>query len=245
MQRVKFALAGVAVAAALVLSGCQNDPEQAVSMNGFSLREQQVERTAEEIEADVKVLIEEAKRQGQQVNEGPIRGDLRLNVVQLTVFNELARRYAQERGYQVPAPDYASIATQIGLPADDPYVPLYADADAYRNLLLANVAPATPTEADVKAVYAGYRRLQEQSGQPGGYTEEELKAQIVTNESFRRGLGVRNELMAAAQRYGLVVNPRYAPLEFPLAIVRTELGPLTIAALPLGDQGTGAVRDVS
>lgn len=231
MQRVKLTFVGlVALMGVFALSGCQANPNRAASIGDFSIDHADVDAMVDTIESDLK--------NAQQTLPAEAYGDVRRTVVEFTIFNELARRYAKEQGVSVPATDYAAAADQIGLPADDPYVRLSAEATALRTALLAQAKPGTPTESDFRETYDRYKAL---AGAEAS-TYEEVRPQLAALPEFQTGLGLRSELLAAATRYGVVVNPRYAPLSVPLTSLSN--GQLTLVSLPLGDQGTGAVRDV-
>jgi hypothetical protein len=233
MPRVRklMLVAVVALVGGLTLSGCQNSPTTAVTMNGFSMQNSDVDNTFATVEGDV-------RKGGQQINTESY-GDVRQSIVRFTVFNEIAKRYAQEKGYPAPTPDYNAMAQQIGLPPEDPFVKLYADTQAYHDLLTSKAAPATPTEADLREAYERYRVAYGDQALP----YDQIKPNLQGVPEFAQAIGLRNELMAAAQRYGVSVNPRYAPLEMPLLSVPDSN--LDIVALPLGDQGSAAVRDLS
>ena len=80
-------------------------------------------------------------------------GDVRATVVQLIVFDEVARRYAASKGLSLPAQDYQAAAQQFGLSESNPYIKLAVDADGYRTLLLSKAQPVAPTEADLLEAY--------------------------------------------------------------------------------------------
>jgi hypothetical protein len=231
MQRVRLAFVGlVALVGVIALSGCQANPNRAATMGSLSIDHADVDATVAVIEADL--------AKAQQNLPAEAYGDVRRTVVEFTVFNELARRYAKERGIALSAPDYAAAAEQIGLPVEDPYVRLYAESNAYRTDLLAKAKPVTPTETDMRETYDRYRALA--GDQAESY--DTVKAELLKLPDYQTGLGLRDELVAAAKRYGLVVNPRYSPMSVPLAALSN--GQLVLVSLPLGDQGTGAVRDI-
>ncbi len=231
MQRVKLAFVGlVAALGVLALTGCQANPDRAASVGNVSITHADVDAAVAAVEADAATA--------QQNLPPEARGDARQLIVGLTVFNELARRYAKERGISVPAADYEATASQVGLPASDPYVRLSADAQVARQALIAQAKPGTPTEADYQETYDRYTALA--GAQAVSY--EEVKPELAKLPEFINGLGLRNELTAAANRYGLDVNPRYAPLSVPLIALSNDQ--LVIVSLPLGKQGTGAVRDL-
>lgn len=234
MQRVKLTFVGVvALVGVLALSGCQASPTLAASIGGVSIQNADVDATVATIEDDF------AKANKQLPPE--LHGDVRQRVMLATVFNEVARRYAKEKNIPVPAVDYNAAAQQFGLPASDPYVRLNADTQVLLSTLLAAAKPATPTEADYHEAYDLYRAAAGE--QASSY--EEVQPEIAALTEFNTALGLRQELVAAADRYGLVVNPRYSPLRAPVLQVQTSGGDaLTLLTMPLGNQGTGAVRDL-
>ena len=66
--------------------------------------------------------------------------------------------------------------------------------------------------------------------------------QVLADEpQYAAALGLRDELTAAAGRYGLQVNPRYTPHEF--SLLSAVQGQVTLVGVPLGDQSAGPVRD--
>jgi hypothetical protein len=229
----RLTLLALLVFAGSLVAGCQQQPGTAAYVGGLRLSDADVEHVVTTIEADLKKIGQPLPAQA--------HGDVRRLVVQLTVFTELGRRYAVEKGYQLPTVDYEKVGAQIGLPANDPYVHLAGDADAYRQLLLSKAAPGTPTEADLRD---GYRRIEVASGgQTAPY--EQIKPLLQQSPEFLAGVGVRHELESAASRYGIGVSPRYVPVEMPLTIMPNGDSQLTLVALPLGPAATDAVRDAS
>jgi hypothetical protein len=75
------------------------------------------------------------------------------------------------------------------------------------------VTPADPTEADQREVFTS---LADQ-GQLPGRTFDDIRPSL-TRELLGRHLGLRNALLDAMHRYHVVVNPRYAPVAFPVEI---------------------------
>jgi hypothetical protein len=221
-------LAGVALAA------CQTQPGTAAYVGDTRFTDEQVEQMATAVEADVVRANPEAKGQVHF-------GNLRQTLVRLKVFDELAGRYAQEQHIDIPARDYATAAQRIGLPADDPYVQLSADADAYQTALLAKAQRIDPTEADVREVYD---TIVKSGVNVGDY--ESVRQQILALPGLPEGLGLRAALADAAKRYGVGVSPRYTPLDVPVAAVTTGSGSsVPIVTLPLGTPpGSPAVQDV-
>ena len=231
MHRARFGFVIVLAIAGLVgLSGCQNDPNQAVRISDVTVTDAQIEAIAQRFAADLAAHNPQFK--------DPV-GQVRQSVAELTVFNELARRYASEKGIELPTPDYEATAAQYGAPADDPFVRLNAETSAYLTALRDHATPREPTESDVQDVYRRYKELAGADAQPYDVVKQALK----DVPEYPLALGLRSDLLAALDRYGLSVNPRYQPLNIPLLAV--SQGQLVLVDLPMGDQGTGAVRDVS
>ncbi len=221
----------LAVLAGLALTGCRTQPGIASYVGDTRLTDNEVEQLVTTIETDVKNAGGTLQKEAY--------GNIRQLVVQLTVFTEIAKRYAAEKGLTLPAQDYETAAQQFGLPVTDPFVKLAVDSDAYRTLLLENAQPANPTEADLRDAYD---RVVASGVQEISF--EQLKDQLAALPQLRSGVGLRNELAAAADRYGVSVNPRYQPVEMPLSGVPGQSGEIWLVALPLGATGgTPAVVD--
>ncbi len=122
----------LAVLAGLALTDCRTQPGIASYVGDSRLTDNEVEQLVTTIETDVK--------NGGGALEKEAYGNIRQLVVQLTVFTEIAKRYAAEKGLTLPEQDYEAAAQQFGLPVTDPFVKLAVDSDSYRNLLLENAA---------------------------------------------------------------------------------------------------------
>lgn len=166
-------------------------------------------------------------------------GDLRQSVAELTVFLEVARRYARENGVTPAAADYASIAEQLQTTVDDPFVRLNGDVNAYRDALLANTDPRTPTEPEMRDIYERFIAI---AGPIATY--EEIRDELLGLREYGSALALRDALTAAMDRYAVSVDPRYQPLDYGLLVVSAQGQQLPLVTLPIGEQGTGAVRSV-
>jgi hypothetical protein len=164
-------------------------------------------------------------------------------IVQDLVFVNVAKRYANEKGYGAPSVDYATAAQQSGLPANNPYLRTHTEASAYLQLLLKNVRSVTPTEADYREIYQGLV----QQGVTGTYDQVKPDLQQITD--IGPALGLRQELADPIKRYNVQVNPVYGGTSFPLAsvTVNNQQGQrvaLTLVTLPLtGTAASPAVVD--
>jgi hypothetical protein len=167
---------------------------------------------------------------------------LRQTIVARSVFRDVAKRYAQEKGYPAPTVDTSSIAQAVNLPASDPFVQVVAEAQAYDALLMGNVKPVQPTDADF---HDAYELLVQEQAVPAG-TEAQIKPQLQQNLSDAIGAGValRNELTAAMTRYNTSVNPKFLPAAYPLAEASNGTNRVTIVELALGGSQQAPVRDL-
>lgn len=231
MQR----LAALALLAGLLLAGCQSEPSQAAAVGDVTISHDEVDATAAAYEA----ASAAAAQPGQQFGNGD-RAFLRQYVVQATIFNEVARRYAQEQSIPAPQPNYAETANRLRLTENDRFVRIVADNEAYRSLLLGRAQSAQPTEDDMRDAYNRYVKAARGAGvEPVSY--DEIRQELVATPQYSAGIGLRNALAEAAQRYGISVSPRYQPLEVP--IWAPPQSQLVLVALLLGEQGD-AVRDL-
>jgi hypothetical protein len=246
MQRARrFApIALMALIGGLALAGCQsNAPDVAVQIGDMRFTNSQVDDIVDQIDGEV---LAAAANQPTPSPTPPVGlpkdqfGSIRQRVVQFVVFNELARRYAAEKGLALPTPDYTASASQIGLAANNPYVKLATDNEAYRTLLTSKIAAAAPSEADLREAYARVKKVS-----PDVPSYDEIKPQLLQLPDLAAGLGLRNELKAATGRYGVSLNPRYEPFELPLAVVSAGQSQIVLVALPLGTSASPAVRDLS
>jgi hypothetical protein len=228
MKAVRFGVVGLALVATLALSGCGSNPSEAFRIGDVTLSNSSVDDTAQEF---ANALV----ASGSTVSD-PV-AKVRDSVVSQTIFLEVARRYAAEKGLTVAAPDYATTATNLGVDPADPYSRLTAEVSPYLDALRSNATPRQPTEDEVRQVYKDFQAV---AGADAA-TFDEIKGELQQLPEYAQSLGLRDELMQAMDRYGLTVNPRYQPLQFPLLVVGN--GQLILVWLPMGQQGTGAVRN--
>jgi hypothetical protein len=251
-------LAALTLCGGTALAACQSAPGVAAQVGDVRLTDARVEEIVEQVDdhllgADRERLA--AEQSAQPVAPGSaaptpqglpadVYGNVRRSIVEWTVFNEVAREYAAEKGLSLPAPDYATAANQIGLPADNPYVTLYTETVAWRQLLSSNAQRAEPTEEDLQEAF---RRAVAAGAIGSDVTYEQVRSQLAQVDQIRTGVWIRNELAAVAERIGVSVSPRYRPIEVATGSVSgAQGGELVLVALPLGDPGgSPAVRDAS
>lgn len=236
MQRARLGgLVVVALIGVLALTGCKNDPSVAVQIGDYTLTNEQVDAMAADFDQS------RTAPSGDPAELAKIStGDVRQYIATATAFNEVGRRYAREKGISIPTPDYEAVATGLASTPDNAVVRLVADYDTIKSALLENSAPQTPTEDDLRHSYDLYRKFA--GDQASAF--DQVKPALLAEAGYQEGIHLRNELTAAAQRYGLTIGPRYQPVVIELFSVGTQAGGLTLVDMPLGDQGTGAVRSV-
>ena len=210
-------LAATSLIAVLALTGCARNPDVAVRLGELSVSN-----------ADIQAMAAPVVAQLESDGYTNVTGAVEQSIVKLEAVREVARRYAQEKGVTVPPPDFT------GVDANEPYVRLQAEAWSYLNALQAAAAPRRPTEDEMQRIYDRFIEL---AGE-GAATYEQLGADLLEMPDYHRWLSVRDELTAAADRYGLTVNPLYQPLE--LELFTLAQGQIVMVTLPLGEQGTGA-----
>lgn len=223
MQAVRLRVVAVAAVVGLMLTGCAQEDRDAVRVGDVEIDNARIEAISGPLAARL-------------AGRGST-GELRQSVAELTVFLEVARRYAREKGVTPPDPDYAGLADQLQTTVDDPFVRLNAEVNAYRDALVANTPPRTPTEAEMRDVY---QRFVAVAGPVATY--DQIRDELLAFREYGSALALRDELTAAMDRYDVDVDPRYQPLEFGLFVVSAQGDQLALVSLPMGQQGTGAVR---
>jgi hypothetical protein len=224
---VRSRIVAVAALVGLLLTGCTqtNTNADTLRVGDVSVDDSQIEQ----------IVGPEATR----LTGLGVTDDLRQSAAELTIFREVARRYAAENGITPGAPDYETMAQQFQSTTDDPYVRLNAEAIAYRTALINATTARTPTEAEMHEVYDGFVQL---VGPVATY--DDIRGELLNLAEYGQSLALRDGLTAAMDRYGVTVSPRYQPLREDLLVVTLAAGgQLTLVSMPIGPQGTGAVRD--
>jgi hypothetical protein len=232
MPRRLFAAAVAGVVALVALTGCRiESPTDAAYVGNTRYRQADVDRVIKQLDTD-----------GLKVSDTQ-RGQLSQFIVEQSVFLDVAKRYAAEKGYRAPTVDAAGVAQTNRLPESDPLVQLVAASGAYRDLLLSKATPGKPTDADFHAAFN--LLVQQNLVDAGGEAAATQQLRQNFADEMATGVGLRDELTAAMKRYGTTVNPRYLPLGFPLATVPTSSGGnASIVQLPLGGTGQAPVLDL-
>jgi hypothetical protein len=227
-RSVRLRLAAVAAVAGLLLSGCAQTTPDAVRVGDVTVDEAQIDAIAAPYEASLA-----------EAGIANTQGDLRQAVAEAEIFREVARRYAAEKGIKPNDPDYATTAQQLQTTVDDPFARLTAEANAYLTALVAGTPGRTPTDEEMRDVFNRFVAI---AGPVATY--DDIRGELLQRPDYASALALRDELVKAADRYGVTVSPRYQPLQFTLNNVQVAASGqnLVLVSLPLGQQGTGAVR---
>ena len=228
MQRVRTLAAGsravvaLVLGAALVLTGCRDDPGTAAYVG-----------TERITEADVDGLIGEAtaKVAGKEGLTAPSRPD----VVITSVLGRLCadrqardgfagRQFSEQEKQQIaPVPDTKYYQLRLTT-----YSCLFG---------IPNPAQAQPSDADLQDIYD--RALAK------GLVNvplSEIKDQLAANEDLRQAVAVKRMLTELVADAEVSVNPRYRPMEFHVSDLGSGV-PLVVAVV--GEPGSDAVRDIA
>jgi hypothetical protein len=144
--------------------------------------------------------------------------DVRGVTVNRLVLRDLSQRAAKEKSVDVPAPDYAGTARRLRLPENAKLTRVIAESTAATNALIEVASPVQATDKDLRDIYEVYVA----TGQQVRSFEEEA-ASLRANTLLPKVLGVRDLLVAQAEKVGVQVNPRYLPLTASLGEVPVPL----------------------
>ena len=138
------------------------------------------------------------------------------------VMGDVARRIAAERGVAVPASDPAAVVESLGTISDtrvvdqlvaSTFIQIWADTDAVMTALQQSLSPVEPTEDDQRELYASLTYLNQAITDPFEDVQPFLGKDIVGDE-----LALRDLLEDGIERYGITINPRYAPLTWQVEV---------------------------
>lgn len=215
MQRVRplVILAVLAVLGTSALTGCRSEPDVAAYVGDRRYSTEDVDALAEEgLKAKVSTNL----------------GQVRQVVLSWLVISDVGARVAKEKGITLERVDVTEVERSAGLPAGSPLARLFVDTSAVVSTFQGKVAPIEPTEADQREVFNNL-------SVNGGKLEESFEEvkPYLTMEAIGGALAVRTTLQDAIKGADVTVNPRYAPLVYP---VQLQIGQVNgWVSIPLGD----------
>jgi hypothetical protein len=173
-----------------------------------------------------------------------------------SALNAVAAKVGAQTGVATPKPDateVSQIASQLKVPANNKFVQLIAQGDAWLNALLAKAPKVTPTDADLMLVYNTL--IADGTVFQGGPTPSftDIRPQLQQIPNLDQGLGLYQQMSAAAKSSDITINPRYAAsctqipcpsLEIPVFTVQLASGQtVTALAVPLDDESHPVALD--
>jgi hypothetical protein len=210
------------------LSACRTDAGTAVFVGNHSISEAQVDKAVADLPAGV---IQ---------NDN----DARNLMASTAAFNEVAKRLAKDKGYGTATPtseELTSFGAQYKLTpaqaAKNSFIVTYAQALAWRDLLLSKMPNKAPTEAGLMEAYAN---LAGAGAITPGTSYATVKPEIAGIQGIGQAIELQSEMDATAKRYDITVNPRFVPscskapcagLTFPLLEVSSTDGSQTFEVL--------------
>ncbi len=237
-RRRLIAAAATGVLALVALTGCRFETgADAAYVGDTRFTDHQID-----------TFVAQLKKDGAKIQDSD-EPQVRRQIIADEVFVEVAKRFANEKGYPAPtdaADTLAQSAGQsFGLPANDPYVQLTATTEAYRQLLTEKAEEATVTDADYHAAFDLLVSQNAAGASDFSQVRQVLQSQFAAD--LAKGVTVRNELTDAMKRYDVSLNPRYQPAGISLATVPTQSGQnLTVAQLSIaGSAATPPVVDLT
>jgi len=217
-------MAALALLGALGLAGCRAQPTVAAYVNQAKITEKQVD----DMVADAKAKAATPEEQGTQA---PGRGD----VVSTIVLNQLCDEVQRQQGFNKPPVSTEQIKQSEGTPSNSEFAKIRANL--WSCLSGVPVGTQEPTDAELREIYD----LAKAAGAVD-VPYEDIRAQLAADQSVRQALAIDRTLTEAAKAKDITVNPRYRPLMFPVFTLQSGDA---IVSIPMGELGSGAVRDLS
>jgi len=211
MQRLVY-LAVVALLGGVAVAGCgRAEPDVAAYVGNQRFTVQQVESLAKEV----------GDRLGTY-------GDAQQTVVSWLVISTVGQQMAQQQNLRLEPPgNVDEFAAQAGLQPGSPVAKLYLETSAVMQAIAQTVTPVEPTEADQREVHSSLTV----DGQRITNPFEDVRGRL-TKETIGVPLAIRKALADEVAKSDVTVNPRYAPLVFPIQV--TVSNAMGSASVPLG-----------
>lgn len=215
------------VLALAALAGCQDVPGATAVVGDTSYTRASVNDVATTFEADLAKVPN-----AQKIDD---EAGLRETIASYEVFIGVASRYADENHLGSPSVDTASLASQSGLPENDPYLQLFARSSAYRDLLLEKASSVKPTDAELHEAYGNVVK----SGLHIPF--DQVASQLPKVDRFGEAIAVLRELKDAIVRYDVRVSPMYGSLSFPILTVTNQGTDIDVIVVSLGGKDSDPV----
>lgn len=222
MQWVRLRrLAALGLVGVVVLAGCRADPTVAAYVGDTTFTE-----------AHVKSLVDGAASASAQQSEQGTTAPTRQAVVSTLVLGDVCERFRAEKKFEAQKITAEQVKSAEKVPASSEYATLRAKLWGCVYGLPLGEQDA-PKEEDIRRLYD--RAVA--SGQISGPWERE-RAQLAQNPDVLDVLARARYLSNLATGQNVTVNPRYRPLEFPLAGTQETV----LVPVFLGEPGINAVN---
>ena len=213
-------VAVLALVGTSALAGCRSDPHVAAYAGD---RKYTVEQLDALVAEGTKVAISDDRTEVRQV------------MLSWLLIRDVGRPAARERNLPLQPASAAQLAENSGLPADSPLAQLYVDVAAVLQAFATSVEPVEPTEADQREAFSSLRVQGNRI--PNGFAQVRP---YLTRETIGRQLALRGTLADLLADGDVVVNPKYAPVTYPVPI---QIGGATGRVYLQVSTETSTVRD--
>src|SRR5690606_34075364 len=136
----------------------------------------------------------------------------RQQIVETLVIGQLVRSLATEQGVQLREVTVDDIAVGENVPADSRYAEIRAETATYMYSWSGQVEVRPLTEEQMREVH---QAAIDAGVEWADYPFEELEP-ILGGEQVAQAVALREALVGEAERVGVTVNPRYAPVQHAL-----------------------------
>jgi hypothetical protein len=238
MRRRVLAVAAAAGLVLTVLTGCHSDPRVAAYLDGMTITEAQVDSVLSEAVTAVDKYNEAIK---DDPSVAPQQTPTRTGVVAALTVKELTNRTLTQSGITPTPPNPVPAGPVSELLRARYFVALLSVQAGLTALVNAAGQDVQASEADLRDIYD--RAVAAGFAAPGDFAA--VEPQLAQTQGLPQLIAARNQLAAKAAHGHLTVNPRYAPLEYPLYSPKDQTTGASFVALavPLakGPAGTPVI----
>jgi hypothetical protein len=205
-----------------MLTGCQSQPSVAAYVGNTRITVDQVNKIVDDYDATSRA------NQGGGLADTSF-GNAREAVLSDLVLTEAVKHYIDDQKLNAPPVDVEAAAQALGQPASSLYVNLFAETQAYFNMIASTSKAAQPTDADLREIYDRIPH--------GDVSYDSAKPQIAAIAHLAEAIGARNDIEKMFSRYHVVMNPQYRGTTFHVYSPQLSDGstiPLVVAPLGTG-----------
>lgn len=159
----------------------------------------------------------------------------RQQIVETLVVGELVRSLAEQQEGQPRQVTAADVAVGENVPAESRYAQVRAEMATHLMFWSGYVELTQPTDAQLRELH----ELAREAGEEWAEQPFEQLGPILNTAQVAQAIAVRDGLTAEAERVGVTVNPRYAPLRH---VFLHFAGGAPAVFVTFGEGGTDAVE---